>query len=82
MTPVIGISREKLEVITAAIDGLKAWSINTKALASHELHVNSWCCSSLMSVHLTWPACGIGGCLGHKMTGGVAREPAPGSMGC
>lgn len=42
MTPVIGISREKLEVITAAIDGLKAWSINTKALASHELHVNSW----------------------------------------
>lgn len=41
MTPVIGISGGKLEVITADIDGPKAWSINTKALASDELHADS-----------------------------------------
>jgi len=48
VTPVIRISGGKLEVITADIDGPKAWSINTKALASDELHAYS-----LMSVHLT-----------------------------
>lgn len=79
MTLVMGISREKLEVITAAIEGSKAWSINIKALASHELHVYSWLFFFNISPphmvclwHRRLPT-------GHKMTVGATRKPVTGA---